>query len=648
MKKIFGVTAIIISSQLHAQDTTVHENVVLTANKYSTKTTETGKVVVVISRQQIEKAGSRDLSQLLTEFGGLFINGYSGNPGKEKNIYLRGAKVDHTLITIDGIPVNDASGIGSNYDIRYFPIDNVERIEILKGSQGSLYGSDAIAGVINIITKKSGAGRQLNLTAHYGSFNTRRAAISYNGNTEKINYSIGYNHLSSEGISEAARPEGSTANYDKDGFSQNNVQMNLGFQPTANLNLQPFIRYSSNKGDVDQDAFTDETDFSYTANNLQAGIRNSLRIKKSQLNFLYQFHHTKRDYLDDSTSSNGYYLYNNSKYVAREHYAEIFAVIPFNNFRLVAGTDLRTSNTDYEAVLKNVFSPAVDFPSYSGDSIRQTQKSAFGSLQYQNNGLNLDIGGRFNDHSVYGNNLAYNINPSYTWKEKLKFYSNLSSGYKVPSLYQLFSEYGNRDLEPEVSVNIEAGIQYFLKDKRSAIRAGFFSRKVEDVIAFFFDPSTFESRYINQDEQNDRGFEIDAKLFAGNRLSFTALYSYVDGEITTKQNGKDTSFFNLLRRPKSTLNLSAGFQATDRLYISTQFNAIGKSRDIYFDPSTFQAKDIELKNYILLNFYAEYSFANEKLKLFTDFRNITDSDYSDIYGYSNAGFNAYGGLRLRL
>src|SRR5947209_56540 len=155
MKKIFVVTALFIGSQLHAQDTL--DNVTVTASKYSTKTTETGKVVVTISRQQIEKAGSRDLAQVITELGGVFINGYTANAGKEKNIYLRGAKVDYTLITVDGIPVYDASGIGSNFDIRNISVDEVDRIEILKGSQSTLYGSDAIAGVINIITRKGGA-----------------------------------------------------------------------------------------------------------------------------------------------------------------------------------------------------------------------------------------------------------------------------------------------------------------------------------------------------------------------------------------------------------------------------------------------------------------------------------------------------------
>jgi vitamin B12 transporter len=647
MKRIFAVAALMIGSQLSAQDTTVLENVIVSANKFSTKTTETGKVVVVISRQDIEKAGSRDLSQVITELGGVFINGYTNNPGKEKNIYLRGAKVEHTLITVDGIPVYDASGIGSNFDIRYFPIDNVEKVEILKGSQGTLYGSDAIAGVINIITKKGGSKPTLNLNAHYGSFHTRRAGINYSGTKERFSYSLGYNHWSSDGFSEAKKPEGSTEEFDKDGYSQNNVQANFGYKASDQINILPFVRYSNNKGDLDQDAFTDEKDFTYEARNLQAGIKNSFRINKSQLNLIYQFQHIQRNYLDDSGSVNGYFIYNKSQYIAREHFAELIAVIPFENFRLTAGGDFRRSNTDFEAIQKNIFSPDIETPAYSGDSVQQDQKSFYASLNYNINSFNFEVGGRFNDHSAYGNNFAYNINPSYLINNRLKVYSNISSGYKVPSLYQLFSEYGNKDLQPEVSMNFEAGMQYFLKDKRSAFRAGVFKREVKDVIAFFFDPATFQSRYINQDKQDDKGLEVDAKLFFGNKFTITALYSYVDGEIQTRQNGKDTTYFNLLRRPQSILNVSFGAQLTPKLYLSTQLNAVGNSHDVYFDPATFQTSAIDLKNYVILNVYAEYNILKQ-LKIFTDFRNVTDSDYSDIYGYNTAGFNAYGGLRLRL
>jgi len=363
MRKIFVVTALLIGSQLHAQDTASLENVTVTANKYSTKTTETGKVVITISRQQLEKAGSRDLAQVITELGGVFINGYTSNAGKEKNIYVRGGKVDYTLITIDGIPVYDASGIGSNFDIRNLPIDNVERVEILKGSQSTLYGSDAIAGVINIITRKGGSKPfSISGTAHYGSYNTKRGNIGVNGTAKAFDYNIGYSHLSTKGFSEAQQPYNAVTKFDRDKYDQNALQANFGVQVAKNFRVQPFIRYSENSGALDNDAFVDELDFNYTTKNLQTGVRNSIGLGKGQANVLYQFNKTDRGYLDDSLQSrNGFYTYNQSAYKAAEHFAEAFVVYPFNSIKFTAGADFRSSNTDYNALQVSPFgSPSVN------------------------------------------------------------------------------------------------------------------------------------------------------------------------------------------------------------------------------------------------------------------------------------------------
>jgi len=651
MKKIFAAAVIFISSQTFSQTDSSKslEKVTVTATKYSTKTTETGKVVTVITRQDIEHAGSRDLAQVITEFGSSFINGYNSNPGKEKNIYLRGAKVEYTLITIDGVPVYDASGIGTYFDIRNISIDNVERIEILKGSQSTLYGSDAIAGVINIITRKGGSKPfSVNGTSHYGSFNTWRANANVNGKTGMLDYNIGYSYLNTDGFSEAKKPENLSSFFDKDGYKQNSVQANAGIQAGKKVRLEPFLRYTKFKGGLDQDAFTDEKDFINENKNFQAGLRNIIGLGKGQLNVLYQFINTKRYYLDDSTQSrNGFYIYNQQTYLSHEHFAEAFIVYPFNSIKLTAGADLRMSNTDYNAVQKNIFSPAIDRQAYSGDSVKQKQVSVYTALNYTVREFNIEGGGRFNNHSEYGSNFAFNINPSYFIKNRVKVFINASSGYKTPSLYQLFSIYGNKELEPENSLNLEGGLQVFAKDKKIDLRAVYFNRRIKDVVAFAFNPSAPAGfNYINQDEQKDHGLEVEGNSKMSDKLQIKAIYNYTTGKITTKQNGKDTIYFNLLRRPKSTFNLFIGSQLTKKFYINAQMNAIGERKDIYFDPVSFEAKDITLKNYVLINFYAEYGFLNNRLKLFADLRNITDKKYSDIYGYNTAGFNAYTGFRF--
>jgi vitamin B12 transporter len=651
MRKFFVVAAISISSHLFAQvvpqdSSMLMSEVTLTASKFSIKTTETGKVVTVITRQDIEHAGSRDLAQVITELGGVFINGFNSNPGKEKNIYLRGAKVDYTLITIDGVPVYDASGIGSNFDIRNISIDNVERIEILKGSQSTLYGSDAIAGVINIITKKGGTKPfTVNGIADYGSFNTFKGNLNLSGSKSNLDYNIGYSHVNTDGFSEAKMPENSNEKFDKDGYEQNNISFNLGLQAGKNFRIQPFLRYTKFIGDLDQDAFTDESDFTSTNKNLQAGVQNILNVGKGQINIRYQFNNTKRNYLDDSVKTkNGFYYYNQQAYNAHEHFAEAFIVYPFHALKLTAGTDFRSSNTDYEATQVSFF--GISKAQQSGDSVEQKQVSAYAALNYSRNGFNIEGGGRFNHHSEYGSNFAFNINPSYFFRKTVKLFGNFSSGYKTPSLYQLFSVYGNRDLKPETSLNAEAGLQAFTKNEKNSLRVVYYKRTIEDVIAFFYNASTFQSYYINQDKQKDHGIEVEASSKRSEKLQLKAIYSFVTGKITTKQNGGDTTYFNLLRRPKSTFNFFVGSQLTKAFYANLQFSLIGERKDVYFAPPTYVQQDITLENYALLNFYVEYALLSNRLKIFADFRNILDQDYSDIYGYNTAGFNAYGGIRF--
>ena len=153
-KKIFIVAAVLISSRLCAQDSTKSLNeVVLTATKTSIKQSQTGKVITVISRVVLDRSAGKDLAQLLTEQTGIVVNGATSNAGKDKSLYLRGAQNNNTVILLNGIPLADASGVTGAFDVRLIPLEQIERIEIVKGAQSTLYGSNAVAGVINIITK---------------------------------------------------------------------------------------------------------------------------------------------------------------------------------------------------------------------------------------------------------------------------------------------------------------------------------------------------------------------------------------------------------------------------------------------------------------------------------------------------------------
>ena len=653
-KKFLIVAAAFIGSQLTAQlvptgreqDTSLLDEVVITANKYPNKTSLTGKVVTIITREQLERSGGKDLSQLLTEQVGVYIGGANSNAGKDKSLYLRGARVDHTLIAIDGVPVYDPSGIGSNFDIRNLSIDQIERIEILKGSQSTLYGSDAIAGVINIITKKAGiksfSGNGL---LSYGSNNSIRANAGINGKKGVVDYNLAYSLFDTKGINEAIS---TAANADKDAFQQNSLQASIGIQAGKNIRIQPYFRYNKIDGDIDQGSFTDELDYTYSQKSYQAGVRNEIAFGKTKLNVLYNYNNIDRLYIDDSVKSqNGFDKYSRGSYNGMEHFIDAYITTPVGNgsSKLTAGADFRTSNTDQEYSSVGFYGPYST--KYSADSLHHNQLGLYAALNINaKSGFNLELGNRLNIHSAYGSNYVFNINPSYLLNNEFKLFANVSSGYRTPSLYQLLSEYGNKDLKPESAFTFEGGVQYFSSDNKFTGRLTGFKRDVKDVIFFYYNPSTFQSQYINQDKQNDHGAELELSFKPTKNISLKAFYSFVDGKITTVQNGKDTTYFNLIRRPKHSIGVNAGVRVTEKLFVSSNLSWFDKRKDAYFDAMTFQTVDVVLDSYILLDIYAEYAFCKNKLKVFADLRNISDSKYSETAGFNTLGFNGYGGVRL--
>ena len=195
----------------------------------------------------------------------------------------------------------------------------------------------------------------------------------------------------------------------------------------------------------------------------------------------------------------------------------------------------------------------------------------------------------------------------------------------------MFSEFGNKDLKPETATTSEFGIQYFSKDNNFSGRLTGFSRNIKDMMFFYTNPSTYASQYINQDKQKDHGVELELLYKPSKHISFKAFYSYVNGKIYTKLNGKDTSYFNLLRRPKSSIGFNAGFTINKNLFVSTNL--------AWFDKRS---------SYALWDVYAEYAFCKSKCKLFADLRNITASKYNETAGFNTLGFNAYAGLRFSL
>ncbi len=655
MSKKF-LTLIAISATLNAlaqKDTsssTKLDEVVVTATKFPIKTSATGKVITIITQEQLEQNGGKDLAQILTEQAGIFISGANSNAGKDKSIYLRGARAEHTLITIDGVPMYDPSGIGSNFDIRNISINLIERIEILKGSQSTLYGSDAVAGVINIITKKSGnASKPLsaNVMASHGTYNTHNVNAGINFHKKNISYNAGYSFLKTNGINEA---NSNQPNADLDQYQQSSFQTGLNVKVSNNISINPYFRLTKNNGNLDQGAFIDELDYTYSQKSLQAGVRNEISFGKTKLNILYNYNTIDREYKDDSTlSQNGYDKFSKGIYNGNEHFVDIFSNFELNkSSKLTVGTDYRTSKSNQDYFSLGFFGPYKS--NYSSDSLKQNQISVYAALNITNNkNFNIELGGRYNNHSTYGGNGVFNINPSYQVTNDLTIFANISSAYRTPSLFQLYSEYGNKKLKPEVAMSTELGLQQFLYDKKIKTNLVLFARNVSDVIFFYFNSSTFQSQYINQDKQKDFGIEFDGSYQVSKKTNIKFNYTYVDGNINTKTNlGKDTSFNNLLRRPKHSFGLNVSTKINDQFFVSANLNYVGKRNDAYFNSTTFKTDYVVLENYALLDIYTEYAFKGNKFKVFANARNITNPNYTEISGFNTINFNITGGFGFSL
>ena len=191
-------------------------------------------------------------------------------------------------------------------------------------------------------------------------------------------------------------------------------------------------------------------------------------------------------------------------------------------------------------------------------------------------------------------------------------------------------------------------MQFFNTRKNFDVRLTGFQRDLTDVIYFSFDPVTFQSKYINLNKQSDYGFEAEVSARPGKSLTLRAFYAYVDGQITDKSGTKDTTYHNLIRRPKHSFGINLGYQATPEFYISANLKTFSNRSDLFFNSTTFGTEKVTLDSYALLDVYLEYKLSKGKIKLFVDAKNLLNQDYMEVYGYNTLKFNIMTGLNFRL
>ena len=599
------------------------DEVVVTANKYPQKQSTTGKVITVITKAEIEKNNGRTLSQLLNDQAGITINGALNNAGAVQTVYVRGAASGRTLILLDGIPVNDPSMINNEFDLNLFSLDNIDRIEIAKGAQSTLYGSDAIAGVINVITVNKDVQKPVNVKATLsgGNRGTFKGNLQLFGKKDKFTYSVRHARLSTNGFS-SAYDSTKNLDFDKDGYEGNVTNAQAGFQVTEALSLKSFLLYSRYKADIDARVFADEKDYTIDNNTLTAGTGFTLKKGLLTLNGNYQYSQLKRNYFNDSLYRTSV-IYEDNQYFGKTQYAELFASLALSKaFTLLTGADYRYSSYNSSYSSTSIFGP-YDAP-YFDTSLNQ--KALYASVNYSGlqGKFNVELGGRINDHSRYGSNSTYTFNPSYAVTKNIRLFASVASGFKAPTLYQLSV---NDQLDAEKSVNYEGGIQ--LVHNNFNTRLVYFNRKINNGIDYNY--ITFQ--YFNYVKQVVNGLELEASVKPVKQLTLSANYTFLTADETTQNRvtNKDTITYNYaLRRPKHSLNTTVGWQPCNAVSLSVS----GKYVSNRYDVGGYQAADVLLDQYFLLGAHGEFTL-NRHVKFFADAQNMTNKKFFDVRGYNS-------------
>ncbi|MDG1437517.1 MAG: TonB-dependent receptor, partial [Emcibacteraceae bacterium] len=528
-----------------AQDTDqVDDVIIVTANRRPQPLSQIGSSVSVISEADIERAQQSFVLDTLESIPGVALS-QNGSFGGSASVSIRGAGGDNTVLLVDGIQLNDASAPGGAFNFATLDTYNIARIEVLRGPQSILYGSDAIGGVINIVTKTGEEGLGGKVFVEGGSFNTRRSGGSIYGGNEKIGFNFSVSGLDTDGISKADENNGNT---EADGLSSYTFSGKVKVNLSETFSLEALSSYSDSHGLYDDFNFAEGAPFD-----------GSLK----QISDTDHFSGLVRGNLDlfDGRFANA----------LSAEYSEINRTL-VGNFSPFIATGIRT-NVDY----LGVFTINSDWTATGGLQHEKTKSelaselsfdinSVFGELAYTGvKGLVLTAGTRYDDHETFGGNATSRVTASYVLENTdTKFLANWGQGFRAPSISQLtfacLTCVGvNETLDPERSNGYEFGIEQPLFDNRVMVSATYFRQNVSDKITYV----NFSEGYDNIDKTQSKGVEVNIKADVTDRLYVNANYTYTDAKDITE--GVNTP---LIREPKHLISGSVQWTPTDKISTS--------------------------------------------------------------------------------
>jgi vitamin B12 transporter len=588
------------------QDDEITYEISVTADRLEESLKDKTDSIEVITREEIERQQWRYVLDALRDVVGLTVV-RSGSPGKATSLFLRGAGSAQVLVLIDGVQINDPFFGGVS--IENVTTDNVERIEVVKGPQSPLYGSDSIAGVINIITQTGEAGTQVNASFEGGSFETFREQIGVAGSTGNASYSLAYSRQDSAG------------QFDNDEFRQNNFSgnANLAFSNTTELSVNARVHDS-------------QTGIPFNAFNAPAPLRN----QDIQLTVIgTSLHHVGGDYVNLKTRfsfTHLDFLFEDPEDVfstLSEHVSRTFQAGVQNDFRL---TTEDTVTIGYEFENQGLDASEVGVPVPDLDDFDTTIHAIYAQNKWESAHWIFTAGLRFDHHNTFGDTFNPRISAAYRPQPDWKIRGSFGTGFRAPSAGDLaFPFFGNPDLDPEKSKSWEIGVDHYW-DETAVISASFFRNDYEDLITF--DPNTFIAGNIA--EAKSQGLELSGSI-RYNNWHLAASYTFLDTEDKIEKH-------QLFRRPR---HFGSARLAYDAHKWGAGIGLLSVGERLETDFSVFPSRNVFNPGYVKVDVVGHYRL-NSWLKLHGRIENLLDEEYSEALTFPAPGIAAYGGVEFGL
>ena len=606
-----GLAFLAVSSTAAAQSTGGGEEseidtIVVTGTRIEQTTAETGSTVRVIDAEEIEALGFTHALDAIANAPGVTIN-QNGAFGGAATVRIRGASSDQTLVLIDGVSVNDASSPGGGFNFARLDTENIERIEILSGPQSTLWGTDAIGGVVSIITKRPGDGFGGGLFGQTGSFGTFRGGASISNSGSTGDFRLAATQLSTHGISRADERNGNT---EDDGFDSLTVSAQGGLNLPAGVRIDGSVLGTDAQTEFDsflfgaQGSVADGDEVNETQE-LSAHLSLTAPLLDGRLDNLLLVGHST---IDRRNFSDGSPSYSAAGERTLFRYQGTLAIDARNTLAIGAEREESTANVNHSA-LNGLFALY---------ELRLVEA------------LTLTGGVRSDDHDRFGSETTARVAAAWQVSPRVTMRGSWGQGFKAPTISQTTffccgAAAPNEGLQPEHSVGIDIGAEWRSTNGRDQVGMTWFQQDTKDLINFSFSVGGYE----NIAEVESEGIEVSTRWNLTGSLAMSADYAYIRA---TEANGTP-----LLRMPRHSGDLALSFDPAGPFSGTALVRYNGREID---------RGGIELNDWTRLDVNARYELA-ENSEVYWRVENLLDAHYQQVLGYGTPGRSGSVGARWR-